>query len=115
MKNGNSGIYSYIQDGYSYDNYYIIDFNNRYVYCFSDGNGSESCERVKMVSGDLNDVLIITYHDGDDVWSYGLHFKWVNQPDHLILQDNDGFTYDFYPTDLDKALEIMHTKKMYDY
>ena len=115
VKNGNSGVYSYIKEGYAYDNYYIIDFDNRYVYFFSNGDGSDYCERVKMVSGDLNSVLIITYHDGNDVWSYGLHFKWVNQPNHLILQDNDGFEYDYYTTDLDDALKILKTKRVCDY
>ena len=115
VKNGNSGVYSYKKEGYSYDQYYIIDFDNRYVYYFIHGEENERCERVKMVSGDLNSVLIITYHDGNDVWSYGLHFKWVNQPNHLILQDNDGFEYDFYTTDLDDALKILKTKTIYDY
>lgn len=115
VKDGNKGIYAYKNLKGSYDIYYIIDFDSGYVYYFTNGNGSESCDRVKIVSGDLNSVVIITYHDGSDVWSYGLHFKWVNQPDHLILQDNDGFEYDFYTTNLEKALNIMKTKTIYDY
>ena len=115
VKDGNKGIYSYKNLRGSYDIYYIIDFDAGYVYNFTDGNGSESCDRVKIDSGDLNSVVIITYHDGPDIWSYGLHFKWVNQPDHLILQDNDGFEYDFYTTDLDKALDVVKTKTIYDY
>lgn len=115
VKDGNKGIYSYKNLSGSYDIYYIIDFDSGYVYNFTDGNGSETCDRVKIVSGDLNSVVIITYHDGSDVWSYGLHFKWVNQPDHLVLQDNDGFEYDFYTTDLDDAISILKTKTIYDY
>ena len=115
VKNGNSGVYSYRSIGGSYYNYWIIDFNGGYVYSFSEGNGNEICDRLKIESGDLNNVLIITYHDGGDVWSYGLHFKWKNQPDHLILQDNDGFEYDYYTTDLEDALKILKTKTVYDY
>lgn len=114
-KNGNSGVYAYVSRGGTYENYYVIDFDEGYVYYFSNGNGSGTCDRVKIVSGDLNSVLIITYHDGGDEWSYGLHFKWKNQPDHLILQDNDGFEYDFYSTSLDNALRIMKSKTIYDY
>ena len=114
-KKGNSGVYSYRSQGGTYYNYWIIDFDNGYVYSFSDGNGNASCDRLRIQSGDLNSVLIITYHDGGDVWSYGLHFKWVNQPDHLILQDNDGFEYDYYTTNLENALKVMKSKTIHDY
>lgn len=114
-KKGNSGVYSYKSTGGTYDNYWIIDFDEGYVYFFADGNGDITCDRTAIVSGDLNDVVIITYHDGEYVWSYGLHFKWQNQPDHLVLQDETGFTYDYYPTDLSKALSLRESKTIYDY
>lgn len=115
VKKGNCGIYSYISNGPKYEKYYIIDFDKGYVYFFIDGNGNDSCERTKIVSGSLNDVLMITYHDGSVVWSYGLHFKWKNQPDHLVVQDNYGFEDDYYPTDLDDALSILRSKRIIDY
>lgn len=114
-KKGNSGMFAYKSIGGTYDNYWIIDFDEGYVYWFSYGNGETSCDRVKIVSGDLNDVLIITYHDGNTVWSYGLHFKWKNQPDTLILQDNDGFEIKYYTTDLSDALEIRDSMTIVDY
>lgn len=114
-KNGNSGVFAYKNIGGTYDIYWIIDFDEGYVYYFTDGNGGASCHRLKIDSGDLNSVLIITYHDGDDVWSYGLHFNWKNQPDTLILQDNNGFETKFMTTDLSKALEIRDSKTIIDY
>lgn len=115
VRNGNSGVYSYKSRGGSYYVYYIIDFDNGYVYYFTEGNGNDSCMRTKIESGDLNDVLIITYHDGDTSWSEGLHFKYVEQPSHLIVQDNDGFEYDYYPTNLQDALAIRDKKSITDY
>ena len=115
VKNGNSGKYSYKSIGGSYDIYYIIDFDEGYVYRFIEGNGDAICDRVAIVSGNLNDMVIITYHDGTDVWSNALNFKWRKQPDHLILQDGRGGEFDFYPTDLEKAQEIMKTKTIYNY
>ena len=115
VKNGNSGVYAYIKRGESYSNYAIIDFDERYVYFFSEGNGNEVCERLKMDTGTLNTVLMITYHDGSDVWQNGLHFKYENQPEHLILQDNFGSEYDYYTTNLDEALELRRTKQIKDY
>ena len=114
-KNGNTGVYAYKSIGGSYDIYWIVDFDEGYVYWFTDGNGDGQCDRLKIESGDLNSVLIITYHDGGDEWSYGLHFKYKNQPDHLIMQDNDGFEYDYYPTNLSSALSIKKTKTIVDY
>lgn len=95
--------------------YWIIDFDEGYVYWFTDGNGDTTCDRLSIDSGTLNDVVVITYHDGDSSWSYGLHFKWQNQPDHLIVQDNDGFTYDYYSTNLSSALTLKAAKTIYDY
>lgn len=114
-KDGNTGVYSYKNRGGQYDVYYIIDFDEGYVYYFTDGNGEETCIRVKIDSGDLNNGIIITYHDGDDVWSEGLHFCWQRQPDHLILEDNDHFEVDFYSTNLKDALSIRDKKKIIDY
>ncbi len=114
-KNGDTGVFSYKNRGGTYSIYYIIDFDDGYVYYFTDGNGEETCDRLKIDSGDLNNVLIVTYHDGDDSWSNGLHFKWRNQPDHLILEDDDHFEYDFYSTNLNDALRIRDKKRIVDY
>ena len=111
VKKGNKGLYSYENKG---GLYYIIDFDGGYVYNFS--KLDSTCDRLKIVSGNLNDVLIITYHDVDgSSWSYGLHFKWQNQPDHLILQDQKGTEYDFYTTNLKDALSLLQNKTVTDY
>lgn len=117
-KNGNSGKYAYKTIGGQYDQYYIIDFDEGYVYYFTEGNGEDSCDRLKIQSGDLNSVLIVTYHDGSDVWSNGLRFKYKNQPDQLILQldpAQGGFEYKFVSTNLKDATEIRDTKRIVDY
>lgn len=113
VKNGNAGIYSYKSKGGSYSIYYIIDFDEGYVYYLIDEESA--CMRVKIGSGDLNSVLIITYQDKDTEWSEGLHFKWKNQPDHLIVQDEDGFEWDFYTTNLEDALSLKDSKTIKDY
>lgn len=115
VKDGNKGIYAYKSRGGQYDIYWIIDFDAGYVYNYFDGNGDNNCDRVKIDSGNLNDYVKITWHDGNDQWSYGLHFKYRRQPDHLIVQDNDGFDLDFYSTNLNAALKVRETKKIKDY
>lgn len=114
-REGNSGVFAYRSRGKSYDIYYVIDFDKGYVYYFTDGNGEISCERIKMVSGDLNSVLIITYHDGDSVWSNGLHFKWKRNPYTLIVEDQDHFEWEYSATYLSDALNIMKQKTIVDY
>ena len=119
VRNGNSGVYAYANgpaNGGSgtYNVYWIIDFDEGYVYSFSDGV-NEICDKVKIESGDLNSVLIITYHDGDDVWSYGLCFHWKNQPDTLIVQLEPGMEIEYRTTNLEKALAIRDSKKILDY
>jgi len=114
-KLGNTGVFSYVHRGQEYWIYWIIDFDEGYVYSFTDGNGNDSCDRTKIESGDLNSVLITTYRDGDDTWSYGFHFHYKNNPSKLIMQDNDGFEYEYSTTDLTSALEIRNSKTINDY
>lgn len=114
-KEGNSGVFSYRDRGNSYDIYWIIDFDERYVYYFTDGNGDSTCDRLKIDSGTLNDKVIITYHDGGDEWSYSLHFKYVDHPETLIMVDQNGFDYKYSTTDLDDALSLRATKTIKDY
>lgn len=114
-KQGNSGVFSYKSTGGSYDIYWIIDFDEGYVYRFTDGNGDSTCDRLKIDSGTLNDKVIITYHDGSDEWSYSLHFKYVDHPETLIMVDNDGFDYKYATTDLNNAISIRDTKTINDY
>ena len=114
-KNGNTGIFSYKDRGSSYDIYWIIDFDERYVYYFTDGNGDSSCDRLRIDSGTLNDKVTITYHDGGDTWSYMLHFKYVDHPETLIMVDQNGFDWEYSTTDLDDALNLRATKSIIDY
>jgi len=117
VRNGNSGVYAYKRYGNrEYDMYYIIDFDQGYVYYFTEGTiGSETCDRLRITSGDLNSVLIITYHDGESVWQEGLHFKYKNHPERLILEDNDHFEYEYNTTNLNDALRIRDQKRIVDY
>ena len=112
VKNGNSGVYAYKSRGNSYDQYYVIDFDNDRAYAFFDGNGSSEGYQYKIESGSFNYVVVLLFDDGADSWKEGLHFKYVNQPVHLIMQDSYGFEYDFYPTGLDAALKLKGTKSM---
>lgn len=114
-KNGNTGVFSYRDRGSSYDIYWIIDFDEEYVYYFTDGNGESSCDRLKIDSGTLNDKVTITYHDGGDTWSYKLHFKYVDHPETLIMVDQNGFDWEYSTTDLDDALNLRATKNIKDY
>lgn len=115
VKKGNVGAYSYKSIGGTYDIYWVIDFDDGYVYYFTDGNGSETCDKVKIDSGDLNDYVTITYHDGGSVWQEYLHFKRKNQPDILIVQDADGSDTQYNPTNLDKAIALRDSKRIIDY
>lgn len=112
---GNTGVFAYKKDGPLYDLYWIIDFDEGYVYYFADGDGDSGCDRIKIDSGTLNDRVTITYHDGTDVWSYRLHFKYTNSPVTLIMVDQNGFDYVYSATDLYKALAIRATKKISNY
>lgn len=115
VKDGNTGKYAYIKMSGQYAIYYIIAFDEGYVYRFLDGNGDETSDRLPITGGTLNDVIILTYHDGGTEWQNALSFKYKRQPTTLILQDYDYSTYTFDPTDLNHALELLATKTIIDY
>ena len=112
---GNTGIFSYKNKSGSYDVYWIIDFDAGYVYYFTDGNGENSCDKVKIVSGHLNDKVTIIWNDGGDKATWYLHFKYVNSPVTLIVNDHLGMSIEFTTTDLDDALDVRNTKTIKEY
>lgn len=114
-KKGNTGVFAYKNKGGSYDVYWIINFDEGYVYWFTEGNGESTCDKVKIVSGDLNDKVIVTWHDGGDEWSWKLHFKYVNHPETLIVNDHNGTATEFTTTDLNDALSLRNSKTIKDY
>ena len=112
-KKGNSGVFSFIKKGRNYDQYYLIDFDGGYVYYFVDSE--TTCEKVQIQSGDLNKGLKVTYHDGNSVWSYWLHFKYENAPERLVLIDNDNFDWEFEAASLENTLILMKGRKISEY
>ena len=115
VKNGNQGIYSYINKGKAYSTYLIIDIDGGYVYTCAEGNGDESCWKSKITSGNLNTVLIVTLYDSGKEFQEGYHFKYVNNPSQLILEDNDHFETTFTPTDIDYALKLRDSRRHVDF
>lgn len=114
-KKGNTGVFAYKSSGQEYSIYWIIDFDEGYVYYFLDGNGDSFCDRVKIVSGDLNSYVTITYHEDGVVWSERLHFKYAESPSKLIWNDHNGTPFEYSTTNLKDALAIRNTKKITDY
>lgn len=114
-KKGNTGVFSYKNKKGSYDIYWIIDFDAGYVYFFTEGNGEDTCDKVKIAAGDLNDRITATWHDGGDQWSWYLHFKYKNFPETLVVNDHNGLATEFTTTDLDAALSVRSTKRIKEY
>ncbi|MBQ7857459.1 MAG: zinc ribbon domain-containing protein [Oscillospiraceae bacterium] len=111
-KKGNTGVFAYKSKGGSYAVYWIIDFDEGYVYFFTEGNGEDYCDKLEIVTGNLNDRVTITWdYDGDKA-SWYLHFKYVNTPTTLVVNDHLGLQTEFSPTDLDDALSVRSTKRI---
>ena len=109
-KKGNTGVFSYKNKSGSYDVYWIIDFDEGYVYMFTEGNGNDTCDKIKIASGTLNDQVTITWNVDSKKTNWYLHFKYVNSPVTLIVNDHLGLTTEFTTTDLDDALSLRNTK-----
>lgn len=113
-KKGNTGKYSYIKRNSSYKIYWIIDFDDGYLYDFTEGNGDDSCEKIKIKSGNLNDGLELSYKNYSNTWVKYIHFKYENQPHQLVIVDNDYLEYEYSTTSLEDALELMKHKTIWE-
>jgi hypothetical protein len=109
-KKGNTGVFSYKNKSGSYDVYWIIDFDEGYVYFFTDGNGESICDKLKIVSGNLNNRVTIIWREGDYQESWYLHFKYVNHPETLVVVDHFDNVIEFTTTSLSKAMSVRNTK-----
>lgn len=114
-KKGNTGVFSYKNKSGSYDIYWIVDFDEGYVYNFTQGNGNDVCDKLKIQSGNLNDRITIIWGESNRANPWYLHFKYVNQPVTLIVNDHFGSAIEFTTADLDKALSIRGTKQISEY
>lgn len=113
-KKGNTGVFSY-KNTSSYDVYWIIDLDEGYVYFFTDGNGEIYCDKVKIVSGTLNDSMMITWDYGSEECSWYLHFKYVDHPETLVIYDHLGVVTEFTTTNLEEALKLREAKEILEY
>ena len=113
-KKGDTGKFSYVKKGDEYNVYWIIDFDNGCVYNFSEGNGDESCEKIKIKSGNLNDGLELSYKNSSNAWAKYIHFKYKNQSHQLVIVDNDYFKYEFSTTSLKEVLKLIKNKTIYE-
>lgn len=109
---GNTGVFSYKNKKGDYDIYWIVDFDNGFVFFFSNGNGETTCDKVKIVEGDLNNKVRVTWQSGGDQWSWSLHFKYKQHPETLIVNDHYGTATEFTATNLEEALNILSTKEV---
>lgn len=114
-KKGNTGVFSYKNKSGSYDVYWIIDFDEGYAYTFTEGNGEDVYDKIKITSGTLNDRVTITWDIYGEKTNWYMHFKYVNSPVTLVINDHFGVTTEFTTTDLDDALTIRRTKRMASY
>lgn len=113
-KKGNTGVFSY-KNTSSYDVYWIIDLDEGYAYFFTDGNGETYCDKVKIVSGTLNDSMMITWDYGSEECSWYLHFKYVDHPETLVIYDHLGAVTEFTTTNLEEALKLREAKEILEY
>lgn len=114
-KKGNVGKFAYVHEYKSYNIYFLIDFDEGYVYKIIDGDGGNSADRLKIESGDLNTLLLYRYHDGDSEWSEILHFNYENNPSTLIYVDNSGAKNKYRATSIEKVQDLLNTKQVVDY
>lgn len=110
VKNGNAGKYAYKLDGKNYDTYYIIDFDEKKVYYFLEGEDNNWCDKLNIKSGDLKTSVIFTYSDGSDKWEEKFKFDGSNTEKGIWISGRNQQFDGFKATNLNNALELRNNK-----
>jgi len=106
FRSSDGNILAYIQKSSPYT-YRIIDLNNKVVYFFEGGRYGHY--KGTIISGDLNTVLVVKYKYNGGTYREGIHYRYVNNPDNLVVQDGKtGEEYDFKPTNLEDAQALLN-------
>ncbi len=114
---GNSGIYAYkFKNNTNPYIYYIIDFNEGFVYRFYNKDYSNGSEKAKIVSGTLNDRMTFSYYDSGASlrWTNAIYFRYVGIHTSAYYEDHDGFQFELEPTSLETALESLAETVVWD-
>ncbi len=113
--NGSEGIFAYKSMAAGSSSYWILDFDEGYAYFFVDDDMLTICVKLAITSGDLNSVVIVPFHNDDNVYYYSLYFKYADDPEYMIEEDSDGNKYDYEATDVAAAVELRDKKDITDY
>lgn len=112
VKNGNTGKYAYKLDGKNYDTYYIIDFDEKKVYYFLEGEDNNWCDKLNIKSGDLKTNVIFTYTDGSDKWEEKFKFDSGNPEKGIWISGRNQQFDGFEATNLNSALSLRDKKNI---
>ena len=115
-KYGNIGEYSYLlhEDGVSYEEYMLFDFDHGYAYFWQVGDGSQFYVRYG-IEGNLNSgVEVIGYLSSDKTYTMNIKCKVSGNPDLLSGIDSDGDSFELTGTNLENAHILMNQRIMVD-
>lgn len=116
-KKGSMGKYAYSMG--NGDGIMLLDFEQGFAYMYDDSM-TDTCDRIPILSGTLNDTVYIGYRDTAGIHLIGTHFKYVNMPDRLIV---DFYTtegkflqsYELKPYDVEYAIKLLDKKQIIVY
>lgn len=113
-KKGNSGKFAYIRKAKEYDVYFLIDYDEGYVFNYTYRQGDQDGLAFTIDTGDLNEGLHITHHsdDGLDDFSYVLKFHERNNPTIMVLYDRE-LEAEYMATSIDEAIKIRDSLEFY--
>ena len=111
---GDSGLFAYsnIETTGTYA-YIIIDFDNKYVFYFSDDEEDEYYEQFTIESGNLRDGVECSAYYPDATITWNVKFRGENNPNEIEIKTSTGKSAWVRRTNLNDALELLKTKKLY--
>ena len=102
----NTGMFAYAHRSREHSIYWIIDLDSGYAELFTDAPDEPACDRGRIISGDLNNGLIVLFQSGGFDWSYQLRFRENDCSDGLIMRYAGGLECEFHAIPISSVLSI---------
>lgn len=99
-----AGIFAYAHWSREHSIYWIIDLNAGYAELFTDAPDEPVCDRGKIISGDLNNGLIVLFRSGCFDWSYQLRFRENDCSGVLIMRYAGELECEFHAIPINSVL-----------
>lgn len=103
-------VYAFTTEEGDFASYYVIDFEQGYIYMFHADEYDDSCFALPIEAGNLEDGLTASISDGYSMVPFTMHYKDANQTERVVMTIEGAYEVELVATSLEEALMVKEGK-----